>query len=174
MSDSLLFVQNPAYDESVILAFHQEVSGELYAGALQALYALDSLHPDQPKYRQLAAHFIDRSKSDVLFRFLPDNLSSDSLRVLKSRIDRLSAEPQRPPLSNRQLAYDMDAIENFGFARSRESYQFADVQALQTASERKPPFWNTKYAPTKPGCSIPTEHKAACTGSTSPPIRFND
>lgn len=133
LSDSLLFVQNPAYDESVILAFHAEISDELYGGALKTLYLLDSLQPGQQPYRHLAAHFIDRSKSDVLFRFLPDNLSSDSLRILKSRIDRLSAEPKRHPLSNRQLAYDMDAIENFGFARSRESYQFADVQALQNS-----------------------------------------
>ncbi len=133
LSDSLLFAQNPAYDESVILAFHQEISGELYGGALKALYALDSLHPGEPKYRHLAAHFIDRSKSDVLFRFLPGNLSSDSLRVLKSRIDRLSAEPSLPPLLYRQLAYDLDAIENFTFGQKQAAYQFADVPALQNS-----------------------------------------
>lgn len=133
LSDSLLFVQNPAYDESVILAFHAEISDELYGGALKTLYLLDSLQRGQQPYRHLAAHFIDRSKSDVLFRFLPDNLSSDSLRILKSRIDRLSAEPQRPPLSNRRLAYDLDAIENFRFGQKQSAYQFADVPALQNS-----------------------------------------
>ncbi|MBE2208121.1 MAG: CHAT domain-containing protein [Saprospiraceae bacterium] len=133
LSDSLLFAQNPAYDETVILAFHREISGDLYSGALKALYALDSLHPAETKYRHLAAHFIDRSKSDVLFRFLPGNLSSDSLRVLKSRIDRLSAAPQRTPLGNRQLAYDLDAIENFTFNPKQAAYRFADVPALQNS-----------------------------------------
>jgi len=133
LSDSLLFVQNPAYDESVILAFHAEISDELYGGALKSLYLLDSLQPGQQQYRHLAAHFIDRSKSDVLFRFLPGNLSSDSLRVLKSRIDRLSAVSKLPPLLNRQWAYDLDAIENFSFGQQQPSYQYTDVPALQNS-----------------------------------------
>ncbi len=105
-SDRLMFTSNSDYDEDFILNIFSE-TGQIYTNALNALYLLDSLSPNNKKqYLELAAHFFDRSKADVLYRYLPDNMPIDDVRDLKMSINQAEMKKDQASWSeSRQHAY---------------------------------------------------------------------
>jgi CHAT domain-containing protein len=116
LSDSLMFAHNDAYNENIILNFQKEVGATLYGDMLEVLCRLDSLEPRNARYRNMALHFMDRMKSDVLFRYLPQNADSEQLRRTKARADSLLAQKNRlTPEGCRQLSMDLYRMEKVKF-----------------------------------------------------------
>jgi CHAT domain-containing protein len=134
LSDSLLFSYNAVYDDETIYNYHHEIGQDLYCGALETLYLLDSIHPNDKRYCNAALHYMDRQKSDVLFRFLPENLPIDSLRNLKHTIEGLMAQGDKLPLKdNRLLAYSLFRLSQINATGKMQQPQ----QQLNASEEQK-------------------------------------
>ena len=134
LSDSLLFSYSAVYDDETIYNYQYEIGQELYCGALETLYLLDSLHPNDDQYRNATLYYMDRQKSDVLFRFLPENFPVDSLRHLKRSIEELMAQGSMLPLKdNRILAYSLFRLSQINASGKMQRPQ----QQLDVRKEQK-------------------------------------
>jgi CHAT domain-containing protein len=130
--DHLMFTSNPDYDEDFILNIFPEVGQTVYSGALNAVYLIDSLYPKRSKeYLDLVAHFFDRSKADVLYRYLPDNMPIEEVRDLKMSINQAEAKKGQVSWSeNRQHAYAVYRLSKIktGLSQRYRSLKSSDIQ----------------------------------------------
>lgn len=133
LGDSLLFAQNAAYDEVRISFYQEEMADALYGNAVEVLYLLDSLYPQGAKYSRMATHYIDRMKSDFLFKSLPDNLPVDSIRAMKYRIDSMVNLKDRLPLySNRELAFNLHKLGQIQTSNYNDEKKNGNKQTVST------------------------------------------
>lgn len=133
IADSLTFVDSPMYDDDIIQHRYEEIGNTLYPGALEAIHHLIQLQPKKSSfYKNLASHFFDRSKSDVSFRFLPENLASNRLRKLKLDIESLKAKKNLNFKQNRQLAFQSYRLSKIIKAPKLKYYFFKseDIQSF--------------------------------------------
>lgn len=136
--DSLLFVDYPLYDDDMLLNIYKEIGPSVSFGALEALDELSRLFPQQANhYKGLTAHFIDRSKSDVLYRNLPHNLPSDALRTLKMNIEEITLKKNRSYRENQKLAFDRFALSNIKQRSDSLKYQFLNAAQVQKSLNSK-------------------------------------
>jgi CHAT domain-containing protein len=137
-SDRLMFTSNSDYDEDFILNIFPEI-GQIYTNALNAVYLFDSLSPNNnnnnnnnnKQYLDLAAHFFDRSKADILYRYLPDNMPFEDVRDLKMSINEAEMKKGQASWSeNRQHAhavYKLSKIKT-GLSQRYHLLKSSDIQ----------------------------------------------
>ena len=136
--DSLLFVDYPLYDDDMLLNIYKEIGPSVCFGALEALHELSLIFPQKANYyKGLTAHFIDRSKSDVLYRNLPNHLPSDALRTLKMNIEEITLKKNRSYSENQKLAFDRFSLSNIKQRTDNLKYQFLNAAQVQKSLNAK-------------------------------------